>query len=210
MYKTLQALNKELPKCKLCPRLVTCREDAPEDYWRKPTFGFGDPKAKLFILGLAPSAKGGNRTGRIFTGDASALFLFKCLHKAGLANQPTSESLDDDLELNGCYITSIVKCLPPKHRPNALEKKTCARYWQNELELLPQVQTILALGQMAFETALHLFNKKATFAHGAKVTLNEKFASCRLLPSQPAKHLHGQTHRRDAGSASQNSSLVKL
>ena len=158
-YKTLSALNQAVIGCTLCKRLVAYRESvlpkpqfAHQSYWKKPVPGFGDPKAHLFILGLAPSAQGGNRTGRIFTGDGSGDFLFKALYKAGLANQSTSIALTDGLKLMGCYITAAVKCAPPKNKPTPVECKTCSQYWTRELTLLKEVTSILVLGKFAFDT----------------------------------------------------------
>ncbi|MES2122695.1 MAG: uracil-DNA glycosylase [Chlamydiota bacterium] len=178
-------LNDCIIHCHKCPRLVDFRENVPEKkqfadhpYWKKPVPGFGDPKAKLMILGLAPSAQGGNRTGRIFTGDASARFLFQALFAEGLANQPTSESLDDGLLLKGCYITAAVKCAPPKDKPNAAEQKSCFPYLTSELRLLPSVEAVLVLGQFAFGTYLSYANTllstpiRPRFSHGSAQTMD--------------------------------------
>jgi uracil-DNA glycosylase family 4 len=130
-----QELDSQIIHCRLCPRLVQYREKvhirACEDQncgWRKPVPGFGDEKARLLIIGLAPSIEGANRTGRIFTGDASSDFLIKNLYLAKMANQPTSESRNDGLKLKGCYLTAVVKCTPPNHRPSPVERKRCS-FW---------------------------------------------------------------------------------
>ena len=122
------------------------------NYWGKPLPGFGDSSGRLLILGLAPAAHGGNRTGRMFTGDGSAQFLMSELHKFGFANQPTSLSVNDGLRLRDAYMTAIVRCAPPKNKPTRREIETCKRYWTEELRLLRNVRVILALGRVAFET----------------------------------------------------------
>lgn len=166
-----EELNDRVTACRLCPRLVAFRESvalrgklAEEPAWRKPVPGFGDPRAWLLIVGLAPSAQGGNRTGRIFTGDPSGVFLMKALHAEGFASQPTSESLDDGLKLKGCYLTAAVKCVPPKNRPTAEEFRTCRPYLDAEWALLPETRAILALGGASYA----LFGGKG-FTHGAKL-----------------------------------------
>ena len=140
MTSKLSQLNQEIIKCKKCKRLVLFRTKVAkekrkqfisETYWGKPITGFGDPKAQLLMVGLAPAAHGGNRTGRVFTGDKSADFLMKCLYQAGLCNQPFSESLLDGLELNNIFITPVLKCVPPQDKPTSLELKTCFKYFLN-------------------------------------------------------------------------------
>lgn len=179
-------LDSTIVTCRLCPRLVQHRETVPsrkcyesECHWRKPVPGFGDPKAWLLILGLAPSSEGGNRTGRIFTGDASAKFLIRNLYEAGLANQPESLHLGDGLKLKGCYLTPVVKCVPPKHRPLPIEIKHCSSYLEQELQLLPHLKCVLTLGQIAFQaykshlTAHGVDCRSLNFAHGARYALND-------------------------------------
>lgn len=179
--KTFKQLNACITECRRCPRLVKFRENVPEKekfagqtYWKKPVPGFGDPEAYLLILGLAPSAQGGNRTGRIFTGDESARFLFKALHKEGFASQSTSESLHDGLKLHGCYITAAVKCVPPDNKPNAAEQKNCFPYLLNEFFLLKNISAVLALGGFAFTAYLDYIKSqngpkvKHRFRHGEK------------------------------------------
>ena len=159
-FTTMEKLGSCLIDCRRCERLVHFRENVPEkkqfagNYWKRPVPGFGDPNAHLLILGLAPSAQGGNRTARIFTGDESARFLFKALHAEGFANQPTSENLNDGLELKGCYLTAAVKCVPPDNKPTALEQKHCFPYLQNEFFLLKNVTSVLGLGGFAFNAYL--------------------------------------------------------
>ena len=160
-YASLAELNEAAIKCELCPRLRKyCQKIAEEKrrqfqdwtYSGKPLPGFGDPKARLLILGLAPAAHGGNRTGRMFTGDGSARFLMAALYRFGFANQPISEKIDDGLVLRDAYMTAIVRCAPPKNKPSHREIETCRRYWTKELELLPNLRVVLALGRLAFDT----------------------------------------------------------
>lgn len=176
----LKALRHEIESCRLCPRLVAFREGVPkkkcfeEPYWRKPVPGFGDPAASILILGLAPAPHGGNRTGRIFTGDQSARFLMKALHRQGLASHPYSENQGDGLQLFGCYITAAVKCVPPKNSPTAEETLTCSRFLYRELNYLCKVRVVLALGRLAFHSYLRFAEKKAPrgeypFIHGETV-----------------------------------------
>lgn len=175
---TLEKLCQNIRACRKCPRLTEFREALPkrasyqsETYLRQPTPGFGDPDARLLILGLAPSAHGGNRTGRIFTGDESARFLMKMLHEVGFANQSTSLSLDDGLKLHGCYMTPAVKCVPPQNRPLKQECENCLPYLKKEFSLLPHLRAVLALGQLAHEAFFHLIGiKKTPFKHGEKLS----------------------------------------
>ena len=128
------------------------------DYWGKPVPGYGDDNSKLLILGLAPAAHGGNRTGRVFTGDKSADFLFKCMHAAGLSNQPESTSFDDGLKLNG-FMSVAVKCVPPGDKPTAEERNNCADHLANEIECLSNMKIVLGLGKIGFESFLHYTRK---------------------------------------------------
>lgn len=147
------------------------------DYWSKPLPGFGDQNARLLMLGLAPAAHGGNRTGRMFTGDGSAQFLMSALHKHGFANQPTSISRRDGLRLHDAYMTAIVRCAPPKNKPTLQEVRNCARYWTRELRLLSGVKVALALGRVAFDTYVRhmkeqeVETRELTFRHAAFYTL---------------------------------------
>ena len=164
---SLVHLEKEVTACRKCDRLTVFREKIAKekrksymdwDYWGKAVPGYGKPDAKLMILGLAPAAHGGNRTGRVFTGDKSADFLFKCLHHAGLANQPNSDHRNDGLELNG-YITAAVKCVPPGDKPTAEEKENCEPYLAREFELLPDLKIVLGLGKIGFDSCLKFVRK---------------------------------------------------
>ena len=163
MDQNIQKVRNEIVSCSKCTRLVEFRTKIAEqkrksymdwDYWGKPVPGYGDPESRLMILGLAPAAHGGNRTGRVFTGDKSADFLFRCLSAAGMSNQAESESRDDGLELDG-YMTVAVKCVPPGDKPTAEERNNCARHLSSEIELLPNLKIVLGLGKIGFESFLH-------------------------------------------------------
>lgn len=192
MVRSLDVLNQAIRACRKCPRLVAFRESVPkrasfknETYCRRPTPGFGDPKAQLLILGLAPSAHGGNRTGRIFTGDESARFLMNGLFKTGFANQPISRSMDDGLKLKGCYITASVKCVPPHNKPLRIECENCFPYLEEEFHLLSNLKYVLALGQLAYQEFFRLLKKEGcqekapSFKHGLKL----KYGNITLLTS---------------------------
>src|SRR5271154_7219396 len=161
----LAELEREVTDCRRCPRLVSWREQvarerrsafASERYWGRPLPGFGDPAARVLILGLAPAAHGANRTGRMFTGDRSGDFLFAALSRTGFANQPVSRSLDNGLELTGMRITAAVRCAPPANRPTPLERDTCLPWSTRELALLKNVRVLLCLGAFAWDAALRL------------------------------------------------------
>ena len=179
----LSRLNQQIVSCRRCPRLVEHREHMGRvkkprydhwDYWSRPVPGFGDPNAPLMIVGLAPAAHGGNRTGRVFTGDPSASFLMSALYEAGFASQPTSDHRDDGLELYDTYICAAVRCVPPQDRPTVQEQANCLPYLVSEMAILPNVKVILALGHFAFRACLKALDQrwerrfKATFAHGAR------------------------------------------
>jgi uracil-DNA glycosylase len=179
-FTSFEQLRAEVVQCRRCPRLVGFRENVPpkpkfqnQAFWRKPVPGFGDPQAWLLILGLAPSPDGGNRTGRIFTGDQTGVFLMKMLYQAGFSNQPTSESIHDGLKLKGCFMTAAVKCVPPLHKPTSSECLNCSQYYQNELYLLKNLKVVLALGKVAFDAYIkHVIAQgikvgKVSFEHGA-------------------------------------------
>ena len=160
---TLDELEREVVACRRCPRLVAWRERvarekraafAGETYWGRPIPGFGDPQARLLILGLAPAAHGANRTGRVFTGDRSGDFLFAALHRAGLASQARSEHADDGLRLTGAWIAAAVRCAPPANRPTPAERDACLPWTLRELQLLPRVRAVLCLGAFAWAAAL--------------------------------------------------------
>ena len=160
---SLQVLNAQVTTCTACPRLVAWREgvaaDPPkrfqgEDYWARPLPGFGDPRGAILVVGLAPAAHGANRTGRIFTGDRSGDWLFAAMHRAGLANQPTSVHAGDGLRLSGAYISAVVRCAPPDNKPTIQERDECIPYLARELSLLPGIRVIVCLGSFAWDGAL--------------------------------------------------------
>jgi uracil-DNA glycosylase len=179
-------LNKTIIKCKKCPRLTKFikkisiekrKQNINETYWGKPVTGFGDPNAKLLILGLAPAAHGGTRTGRAFTGDKSGEFLFKCLYKAKIANQPTSKNLKDGLKLNSTYITNILKCVPPGDKPLKEELNNCSNYFNYEISNLKRLKIIITLGKVAFDNFIKLYkaeystDRKISFKHNQMIRL---------------------------------------
>ena len=170
---SLAAVTAEIVGCRACPRLVAWRERvatekiarfAEETYWGRPVPGFGDPDARVFVLGLAPAAHGGNRTGRIFTGDRSGDFLYAALHATGFANQPTSTRVDDGLTLSGLYVAAAVRCAPPMNRPTIDERDNCAPYLVRELAALARVRVIVALGAFAWAAALRTIAFDGTIA----------------------------------------------
>jgi uracil-DNA glycosylase family 4 len=150
-------------------------------YWGKPLPGYGDPEARLMILGLAPAAHGGNRSGRMFTGDGSAQFLMAALHRFGFANQATSDSVDDGLKLRDAYMTAVVRCAPPANKPKPVEIKNCAQYWTQEVRFLSNLRVVLALGRIAFDTYVRhlkeegLETKTLRFQHGAFYRLQDEY-----------------------------------
>ncbi|MBI2000674.1 MAG: uracil-DNA glycosylase [candidate division NC10 bacterium] len=184
----LQILQGEVVACRKCPRLVANRERVArekvrryrdEEYWGKPIPGFGDPDARLLIVGLAPAAHGGNRTGLIFTGDRSGDFLTRALHRAGFANQPWSRHRRDGLGLRDCYITAAIRCAPPENTPTREELLACRPYLVEELRLLRRVRVVVVLGRIAFEAFLRAWvqagrslpSRRPGFAHGAMAEL---------------------------------------
>jgi uracil-DNA glycosylase family 4 len=184
----LAQLQQQVIACTRCPQLIAyCRKVAREkrrmyrecEYWGKPVPSFGDPNARLLIVGLAPGAHGANRTGRMFTGDRSGDFLYPALYEAGFANQPSSRNRDDGLELRDCYITAPLRCAPPLNKPAPEELRNCQPFFERELELLTRVRAVLVLGRIAFDSYLHIvgqgqnFPRRSTliFSHGASLTL---------------------------------------
>ena len=175
----LATLEREITSCRRCPRLVEWREKvacekraafSDETYWGRPVPGFGDPDARVVILGLAPAAHGANRTGRFFTGDRSGDFLFAALHRTGFASRPVSRHREDGLELYGLWISAAVRCAPPQNRPTPAERDACLPYAGRELELL-EAQVVVCLGAFAWDAALRLYGlrPKPRFGHGAEV-----------------------------------------
>ena len=182
----LKKLNNTIIKCKKCPRLIKFskktsiikrKQNITEVYWGKPVTGFGDIKAKLMIIGLAPAAHGGTRTGRAFTGDKSGDFLFNCLYKTGISNLSTSVHNKDGLKLNSTYITNILKCVPPSDKPLNEELDNCSGYFDNEIQNLKNLKVIITLGKIAFDNCIKFYkknfrvNKKIIFKHGAKYSM---------------------------------------
>jgi uracil-DNA glycosylase len=178
----LEIIQKEVVVCRACPRLVEWRERvarerrasfADEEYWGRPIPGFGDPAAELLVVGLAPAAHGGNRTGRIFTGDRSGDWLFRAMHRAGYANQPTSVHRDDGLRLTGAWVCAAVRCAPPANAPTPAERDTCAPYLVRELALLDRVRVVVALGNLAYASVARLtrLRPRPRFGHGVEAVL---------------------------------------
>ncbi len=175
-------LHREIVNCRACPRLVEWRERVAvekraayrdEEYWGRPITGFGDPDARIVVLGLAPAAHGANRTGRMFTGDRSGDWLFRAMHRAGLANQPESVHPDDGLELHDAWVTSAVKCAPPDNKPTPAERDACGSFLRRELVALERARVILCLGTFGFDAALRHFDvrPRPKFAHGVEVAV---------------------------------------
>ena len=177
----LNNLNQTIIKCKKCPRLIKFikeistkkrKQNINEIYWGKPVPGFGDTNSKLAIIGLAPAAHGGTRTGRAFTGDKSGDFLFKCLHEVGISNSPFSKNLNDNLKLNYTYITNILKCVPPEDKPLSKEILNCSNFFDKEILFLKKLRVIVTLGKVAFDNCIKLhkqklnFEQKFIFKHG--------------------------------------------
>ena len=192
-------LNKTIVNCKKCPRLTNFikkisiekrKQNIDEKYWGKPVTGFGDLSAKLMIIGLAPAAHGGTRTGRAFTGDKSGDFLFDCLFKVNFSNQAKSYDLKDDLKVKNTYVTNIIKCVPPGDKPSIDEIENCSVFLNNEFSNLRKLKIILTLGKIAFDNCVkfykkkHTFNEKLKFKHGKKYILPDgKILFCSYHPS---------------------------
>ena len=187
MSSALKTISEEVVRCRACPRLVAWREELgrvkrrayrDDEYWARPVPGFGDPRARLVLVGLAPGAHGANRTGRMFTGDASGDFLYGALHRSGFASQPTSERRDDGLTLRDCFITAAARCVPPGNRPSPAELARCAPFLDRELAAL-RPAAVLALGAIAWEAVLSALARtgfavprpRPAFAHGAEISL---------------------------------------
>ena len=182
----LKNLNNQIISCKQCKRLVEFREKIAfekrkqyfdDEYWGKAVHGFGDRNAKILVVGLAPAAHGANRTGRVFTGDKSSDFLFKCLYKSKISNLERSVDINDSLKLKNMYITLALKCVPPNDKPTSNELKNCFNFFKEELNILKNVEIMLALGKIAFDTCINFFNlskSKYPFKHGQHYVVNKK------------------------------------
>jgi uracil-DNA glycosylase family 4 len=184
---SLEEVSAEVIVCRKCPRLVEWRERvatektarfADQEYWGRPVPGFGDPAARILVVGLAPAAHGGNRTGRIFTGDRSGDFLFRSMYRTGLANQPTSVSRDDGLRLLGSYVAAVNRCAPPGNRPTPLERDACLPFLEREIAALRRLRVVVALGAFAWDGALRAMSglgyrvrPRPAFGHAAEASV---------------------------------------
>jgi uracil-DNA glycosylase family 4 len=192
----LDRLERDVVACRACPRLVAWREQVANDkraafrdevYWGRPVPGFGDPSARIVVLGLAPAAHGANRTGRVFTGDRSGDWLYRAMYRAGLANQPTSVSVDDGLQLCDAWVTAAVKCAPPANKPTPEERDACAPFLRRELEALPDLHVLVCLGAFGYQAACrHLdVRPRPRFGHGVEVAVEDgPMLLCSFHPSQ--------------------------
>jgi len=194
---SLERVQAEITSCFACPRLVEWRELVAsekrasfrdEEYWGRPVPSLGDPAARLIVVGLAPAAHGGNRTGRVFTGDRSGDWVFRALHKAGYANQPTSVHRGDGLRLTDAYVAAAVRCAPPANKPTPQERDTCQPYLEREIALLPNLRVFVALGAFGFDAvcrALGVGRPRPKFGHGAEIELDDgRWIVCSYHPSQ--------------------------
>ena len=186
----MEKLNKSIIKCNKCSRLVKFRNKISkekrkqyinEKYWGKPITGFGDIKGKILFVGLAPAAHGGTRTGRVFTGDKSSDFLYKCLYKVKISNKSSSDNINDGLKLNNAFITTALKCVPPGDKPDVDELNNCSNFFYQEINNLKNLSVIVALGKIAFDACIQFYketyflkNKDYVFAHAAKYQLPDK------------------------------------
>ena len=189
---SLARVRDEVVACGACPRLVAWRQAVArdkraayrdEDYWGRPVPGFGDPGAELLVVGLAPAAHGGNRTGRVFTGDRSGEWVFRALHRAGYANQPTSEHRDDGLRLRGAYVAAAVRCAPPANKPTPTERDSCVPFLVREVTLLSDLRVVVVLGHFAYDVVARRFER------GSEATLEA------IREHQPALSLFGHVHQ---------------
>lgn len=196
-----EALDATILACRKCPRLVAWREEVArvrrrayrdQEYWGKPVTGFGDPQARVLVVGLAPGAHGANRTGRVFTGDGSGEFLYRSLHQAGFANQAASRRRDDGLALNDLFISAVCRCAPPANKPAPGEIANCLPFLQREIELLEHLRVIVALGKIAFDNTLRLYSRQGhaisrlEFVHGAVYPLGDGLP-CMVVSYHPSR-----------------------
>lgn len=206
-HPSLALLHDDLIECRRCPRLVAWRERVAaekrrayraETYWGRPVPGFGDPEARLVIVGLAPAAHGANRTGRMFTGDRSGDFLYAALHRLGLASQAESRGRGDGLTLRGVWITAPCRCAPPENKPTPAELASCAPWLDQELALLREARVYLALGKTGHDAVLRLARQRGDFSHGASATIPDPRGtggSARLFASYHVSQQNTQTGR---------------
>ncbi|MCL5994947.1 MAG: uracil-DNA glycosylase [Chloroflexi bacterium] len=222
-FHSLDGVNAAIITCTRCPRLVAYREEVArvkrrafreQAYWGRPLPGWGDPGARLWIVGLAPAAHGGNRTGRVFTGDRSGDFLYAALYRAGFANQPLATSLDDGLQLNDCYISAAVRCAPPDNKPLPEEFEHCQPYLMADLHLLRHMRAILALGKIAFDSTLRVLSDaglsvpapRPLFGHG----LAYRIGPYELIASYHPSQRNTQTGLLTAGMMDRVMAQVRL
>ncbi len=203
MFNSIEEMNEILIKCEKCPRLVEFRKKVAErknrffgeKYWSRPVPGFGDINGKFLIIGLAPAATGGNRTGRIFTGDKSAEFLVSCLYDAGFTNQPFSISREDGLKYFNTYITAAVKCVPPNDKPSLEEMKNCLPYLEFEIDSMVNIKAILVLGRIAFQSLKMYFAEKG-------IKIREDFSNNKIIEIKNVKifmHYHPSPRNVNTG-----------
>ena len=193
---SLERLTAEIVGCRACPRLVAWRESVArgkraafrdQEYWGRPVPGFGDARASVLVVGLAPAAHGGNRTGRVFTGDRSGDWLFAALHRAGFANQPESVAADDGLRLTGAYVAAAVRCAPPANKPTPAERDACQPYLEREIALLGDLRVIVALGRFGYDAVCRVLGvrPRPRFGHGVEVPAGDgRTIVCSFHPSQ--------------------------
>jgi uracil-DNA glycosylase len=192
----LSVLGRQIEGCRACPRLVAWREQVAierrpafrdEEYWGRPVAGFGERRARIVVVGLAPAAHGANRTGRVFTGDRSGDWLFASMHRVGLANQPTSVSRDDGLALSGVFVTAAVRCAPPANRPRPDERDRCLPYLEAELAVVGPIRVVVALGQFAYDVVSRVLDirPRPRFGHGVEAAARDGLTVlCSFHPSQ--------------------------
>ena len=213
LSKNGNSLNKSILNCRKCKRLVNFREKIARNktkryndwkYWGKPVLGYGDRQGELIILGLAPAAHGGNRTGRVFTGDKSADFLIDCLHKSKITNKPQSEHKNDGLKMLNSYMTPVLKCVPPEDKPTSKELTTCFDFFEEEIKLLNKSKIFLALGKIAFDACIKFFKKKKIidnnnkykFSHGISYKINNKLIIIGSYHPSPRNVNTGRLNKR--------------
>ncbi len=203
MRESLKRIEHEVVACTRCPRLVAYRCRIAQEkrrayrdweYWGRPVPGFGDPQARLLVIGLAPAAHGGNRTGRVFTGDSSGDLLYDTLYRTGFANQPQSVSRHDGLRLQGAYITAAARCAPPGNKPLPEEFRNCREYLEREIDLLQEVKVVVALGKIAFDTYLSILRERGLIASRARKNPRHKERAV-ATPRAAFRFAHGAIYK---------------